>query len=87
MIVSCDFLLSACIFIFSKDIIIKVFEAHAPDILEIARSALDASKQTQILYAWVKKSDLKFQLIDYAIMEENSNPLVMPCESTWSDLG
>ncbi|MBF9022633.1 mannose-1-phosphate guanylyltransferase/mannose-6-phosphate isomerase [Rhodobacterales bacterium FZCC0069] len=89
MIASGDYLWNAGIFLFRADVMIKAFEAYAPDILEIARSALDARKPDLDFVRLGEKewSDLPSTSIDYAIMEKANNLSVMPYDGAWSDFG
>ena len=89
MIASGDYLWNAGIFLFRADVMIKAFEAYAPDILEIARRALDASKPDLDFVRIGEKewSEIPSTSIDYAIMEKANNLSVMPYDGEWSDLG
>ena len=89
MIASGDYLWNAGIFLFRADVMIRAFETHAPDILAIARRALEASKPDLDFIRlseeeWV---NLPSTSIDYAIMEKAENLSVMPYDGEWSDLG
>ncbi len=73
--------------------IIEQLEAHAPDVLEAARTCLALSHS--------KKGDGELQLelesttfalapdisIDYAVMERSNRVAVIPCNLGWSDIG
>ena len=89
MIAGGDYLWNAGIFLFRADVMLKAFEAYAPDILDAARNALDASKSDLDFIRLGEKdwSELPSTSIDYAIMEKADNLSVMPYDGEWSDLG
>lgn len=89
MISSGEYLWNAGIFLYRADVMIKAFEVNAPDILETARSALEARKTDLGFIRLSEKewSNLPSTSIDYAIMEKTDNLSVMPYEGEWSDLG
>ncbi|GAB5447987.1 mannose-1-phosphate guanylyltransferase/mannose-6-phosphate isomerase [Gymnodinialimonas sp.] len=80
---------NAGIFLFSTKAILAAFEAHAPEMLAIVRTALKEGTQdlgfTRLApEPWATISDLS---IDYAVMEKADNLSVMPYNGAWSDLG
>ncbi len=89
MIAGGDYLWNAGIFLFRADVMLMAFETYAPDILEAARNALDASKSDLDFIRLGEKewSELPSTSIDYAIMEKADNLSVMPYDGEWSDLG
>ena len=89
MIAGGDYLWNAGIFLFRADVMLKAFEAYAPDILDAARNALDASKSDLDFIRLGEKewSELTSTSIDYSIMEKADNLSVMPYDGEWSDLG
>ena len=89
MIAGGDCLWNAGIFLFRADVMLKAFKAYAPDILDAARNALDASKSDLDFIRLGEKewSELPSTSIDYAIMEKADNLSVMPHDGEWSDLG
>lgn len=89
MVESGSFLWNAGIFLFTAQTIITAFEAHAPDILEVVQSAVDAATYdlgfTRLdREAWRMVEDIS---IDFAIMEKAENLSVIPFSGEWSDLG
>ena len=80
---------NAGIFLASVKTMLAAFEAHAPDVLQKARTAvedaeLDLGFTRLNPEAWSGLDDLS---IDYGIMERSSNLAVMPYTGHWSDLG
>lgn len=80
---------NAGIFLFTTGTLIKAFEQHAPQMLEITRQAVAQAEQdlhfTRLAPApWATLED---DSIDYAIMEKAANLSVMPYSGAWSDLG
>jgi len=83
-----DFLWNAGIFIWSAASIIKAFEKHLPDILEIFKDGKvfynTSKEQDFIKQAYVQCTNIS---IDYGIMEKANNVYVIPGDFGWSDLG
>jgi len=80
---------NAGIFLFTTGTLIKAFEQHAPQMLEITRRAVAQAEQdlhfTRLAPApWATLED---DSIDYAIMEKADNLSVVPYGGAWSDLG
>lgn len=80
---------NAGIFLLSSDAIIAAFAAHAPEMLEQVRAAVEAAEQdlgfTRLApEAWSAIEDIS---IDYAVMEKADNLTVVPYGGDWSDLG
>lgn len=80
---------NAGIFLFATDTILAGFAAHAPDVLEGVRAALDGAEAdlgfTRLAPGpWEGVPDIS---IDYAVMERAANLSVMPYDGAWSDLG
>lgn len=83
------FLWNAGIFLFSVRAILAAFEAHAPDLIEPVRRALEAAKPDLGFLRlaagpWSATRDIS---IDYAVMERADNLAVVPFGAGWSDLG
>jgi len=76
-------------FCFTADAIIGAFERHAPEVINSARRALDASKTVDNTiqfdaHAFGLQPDIS---IDYAVMEQADNVHVVPAKFSWSDVG
>ncbi len=83
-----DFLWNAGIFVWSASSIIRAFEKHLPDVLEIFKDGRSfyntAREQEFIRQAYVQCTNIS---IDYGIMEKAGNVYVIPGDFGWSDLG
>ena len=89
MLASGRHLWNAGIFLFRCADILAAFQAHAPEMLEPARTALEQHKRdlgfTRLSeQAWATLPDIS---IDYAVMEHANNLSVVPYAGRWSDLG
>ncbi|CAO4145117.1 Alginate biosynthesis protein AlgA [Methylorubrum aminovorans] len=76
-------------FLFRADIMIAELEAHAPDVLEAAREALEGAatdldfvRLDATAFARAPKTS-----IDYAVMERTSRAGVLAVSFAWSDVG
>lgn len=80
---------NAGIFLFSTDALISAFETHAPDMLSLARSAVEKSTADLSFTRLDAQSwrGLENVSIDYAVMEKADNLSVVPYGGAWSDLG
>ena len=83
------YLWNAGIFLFSVQAILDAFTAHAPDLVEPVRAAVEKGKPDLGFLrldpdAWHQADDIS---IDYAVMERATNLSVVPYASGWSDLG
>lgn len=77
------------IFLFSTTTILDAFETHAPEVLSLARAALQGAEPdlgfTRLASGpWEELSNIS---IDYAVMERAGNMTVVPYGGAWSDLG
>ncbi len=77
------------IFLFSAAAIIKAFERHAPDMIAHVRQAIADSRpdlgfQRLGEAAWAGLDDIS---LDYAVMEQADNLVVVPYHGHWSDIG
>jgi mannose-1-phosphate guanylyltransferase/mannose-6-phosphate isomerase len=77
------------IFLFRPSVMIKAFQAHAPDILEQVEQALgmaehNGSKTTLDPATFAK---CRAESIDYAVMEQAKNIKVIAADMGWSDVG
>ena len=89
MLAAGTYLWNAGIFLFSVKTILAAFEAHAPDLMDPVRAAVDQGKPDLGFLrldpaAWAKADDIS---IDYAVMERAENLSVVPFAAGWSDLG
>lgn len=74
---------NAGIFMFTAQVMRDALAAHAPDILDSVRAALDESGQIdRAAFARCRSES-----IDYAVMEAADNIAVMPVSMGWSDVG
>ena len=83
------FLWNMGILLFKVDVIIESFEAYYPILLQPVHNSLDngiCENQTLRLdpVAW---SQCESTSIDYAVMEQSTNLVVVPFRGRWSDLG
>ncbi|WP_137971767.1 mannose-1-phosphate guanylyltransferase/mannose-6-phosphate isomerase [Pseudomonas sp. F(2018)] len=87
------YLWNAGMFCLQVDTLLRELERYAPDVLDIARSSLDASPLLQgsgclqrelPLEHFGKAPDIS---IDYALMERSSQVAVVPCSLGWNDIG
>ncbi|UPH70245.1 mannose-1-phosphate guanylyltransferase/mannose-6-phosphate isomerase [Abyssibius alkaniclasticus] len=80
---------NAGIFLFSTRSILAEFEAHTPELLDVARKSVEGGERDLAFMRlspkpWTKMPDVS---IDYAIMEKADNLTVVPYGGNWSDLG
>ncbi|MGX9357519.1 mannose-1-phosphate guanylyltransferase/mannose-6-phosphate isomerase [Roseobacteraceae bacterium S113] len=83
------FLWNAGIFLFSVRTILAAFEAHAPEMIPAAQSAIETGRADLGFFRlapepWGQLEDIS---IDYAVMERADNLSVVPFDGGWSDLG
>ncbi len=79
-------------FCFKASTVLAEFEQHAPEILRIAESSLDACDmegdfQNATLLDIDTFSKMPDISIDYAVMEKSNNVAVVTCDIGWSDIG
>ena len=89
MLAAGTYLWNAGIFLFSVRTILAAFEAHAPDMVDAVRKAVDQGRPDLGFLrldpeAWSGLEDIS---IDYAVMERADNLSVVPFSAGWSDLG
>lgn len=89
MLDSGNFLWNAGIFLFGVKRILEAYKTLKPEMVTaasaaLAQSAPDLGFQRLDKEAW---SNIENVSIDYAIMEHDSNLMVMPFSAGWSDLG
>lgn len=77
------------IFLFQAGPMIAALEAHAPDILEQVRSALERARRegSRIHPDPAAFAAVRSQSIDYAVMERHDRTAMVPVEMDWSDVG
>lgn len=83
------YLWNAGIFLMSAETAIAAFTAHASDLIDPVRSAVDAARVDLGFVrldpdAWNRAQDIS---VDYAVMEKADNLTVVPFSGAWSDLG
>lgn len=89
MLASGNFLWNAGIFLFRTDALVDAFATHQPTMLDQVRAAVegrteDLGFERLDAQAWRRVESIS---IDYAIMEESNHVMVVPYNSSWSDLG
>ncbi|MCB1531267.1 MAG: mannose-1-phosphate guanylyltransferase/mannose-6-phosphate isomerase [Alphaproteobacteria bacterium] len=80
---------NAGIFMMRADILLDEMQAHAADILEGVRAAVNkaADDLGDMLLDADAFSKVRSQSIDYAVLEKTDKAAVMPAGFAWSDLG
>lgn len=89
MLASGNYLWNAGVFLFRADTLVDAFATYQPTMLEKVRAAVegrteDLGFERLAVQAW---SDVASISIDYAIMEKSDHVIVVPYNSSWSDLG
>ena len=89
MLAAGNYLWNAGIFLFRAADMLAAFRAHAPEVLEPVRAAVEgATVDLGFLRlapeAWAKAPDIS---LDYAVMERATNLCAVPFSGEWSDLG
>ncbi|OAO01997.1 mannose-1-phosphate guanylyltransferase/mannose-6-phosphate isomerase [Sphingomonadales bacterium EhC05] len=84
-----EFYWNAGIFLFRADAYLAALEAHAPDMLQSVRDAMDKAVQTgaRIAPDEAAFSGATSDSIDYAVMEKAEKVAVVPISPGWSDVG
>lgn len=77
------------VFLFSVAAIVSVFEKYAPEFLPLVSDSIDFGKNDLGFFridpvAWEAVPEIS---IDYAVMEQADNLVVIPFRAGWSDLG
>ena len=80
---------NAGIFLVQAQVLTDALQAHAPDILDACRRAVDA---TSVDGSFVRLGREAFEAcrsdsIDYAVLEKHSSVAVLPFDGAWSDIG
>jgi len=77
------------LFLFSAAVFLQELLLHAPGIYHAAKSAVEEAQRGEDFIrpdsAFFEKSPV--DSIDYAVMENTENGVVLPLQSTWSDVG
>ncbi len=84
-----QYLWNAGIFLARARSLLDALQAHAPDILEVCRSAMQQPQQDGLFTrpGSIEFASCRSQSIDYAVMERAANVSVFPFEGLWSDVG
>ena len=82
------FFWNAGIFLFSADVMLRLFETNAPEILSACRRALDgAVEDLNFLVLGDQYSEAQAISLDYAIVEKADTIGCVPLNTAWSDVG
>ncbi|KIN62915.1 Mannose-1-phosphate guanylyltransferase (GDP) [Sulfitobacter noctilucicola] len=89
MLADGGYLWNAGIFMYAADTLIDAFQAHAPEMLDQVRAAVDQAEPDLGFLrldpeAWSQCDDIS---VDFAIMEKVSNLSVIAHDGDWSDMG
>ena len=89
LLASGNYLWNGGIFLFSVQGILAAFHAHAPQLVDQVRTAVDKTEPDLDFFridseSWSAVEDIS---IDYAVMEKADNLVVVPFDGGWSDLG
>lgn len=84
-----QYLWNAGIFLMRAQALLDALQAHAPDILEVCRRAMQPSQQDGLFLRPDAEvfASCRSQSIDYAVMERAGNVSVYPFNGVWSDVG
>jgi mannose-1-phosphate guanylyltransferase/mannose-6-phosphate isomerase len=88
-LLSGHYLWNAGIFLVSASALLDALQAHAPDILDVCRAAMQQSQQDGLFTRPDAQgfAACRSQSIDYAVMERAANVVVFPFDGVWSDVG
>lgn len=83
------YLWNAGIFLARAQTLLDALQAHAPDILEVCRKAMQHTQQDGLFTRPDAQmfASCRSQSIDYAVMERVANVSVFPFDGLWSDVG
>ncbi|MDP1955368.1 MAG: mannose-1-phosphate guanylyltransferase/mannose-6-phosphate isomerase [Polaromonas sp.] len=83
------YLWNAGIFLVCARTLLEALQAHAPDILDVCRAAMQQSQQDGLFTRPNAQAfaACRSQSIDYAVMEHAANVVVFPFDGVWSDVG
>ncbi len=89
MLATGRYLWNAGIFLMKASTVVAAFRAHAPQMIDAVRAALDGAKRDLGFkrldaVAWARAEKIS---IDFAIMEKSDDLVVMPFPDGWTDLG
>jgi len=89
MIADSMHLWNAGVFLARVSDVIAAFEAHAPDLIDTCRSAIDTGVEDLNFFRLGSEAYTKTRAIsfDYAVMEKASHVMAVPLDCKWSDLG
>lgn len=84
-----EYLWNAGIFLAGAQTLLYALQAHAPDILEVCRKAMQQPQQDGLFTRPDAQvfAGCRSQSIDYAVMERAANVSVFPFDGLWSDVG
>ena len=82
------FFWNAGIFLFGAQVLLRLFECHAPEILSACQRALDgANEDLNFLVLGDQYSEAQAISLDYAIVEKADNIGCIAINTAWSDVG
>ncbi len=84
-----DYYWNAGIFLVRADILIQALEQFAPDILEATQKAVDGQKYFgDFIHLDAEAfASCRAESIDYAVLEQHTNVVMVPFQGAWSDVG
>ncbi len=89
MIAAGNYLWNAGIFLFRIGDLLDAFQAHAPDLLEPVKAAVEGGREDLSLFRLAEDPFARARAIsfDFAIMEKAERVAAVPLTAPWSDLG
>jgi mannose-1-phosphate guanylyltransferase/mannose-6-phosphate isomerase len=83
------YLWNSGMFVFRADVLVNELTIHSPKIVDIVRQSVDNAQQD---FDFIRIEEQAFKLspnrsIDYALMEKSDKVVVVPLNSSWSDIG
>lgn len=84
-----DYLWNSGIFLFKASVYLEQLKLHRPNIFEKCQQAMHNTEQDKDFIRIDKEifSQCKAESVDYAVMEQTNDAIVVPLNSDWSDVG